>query len=42
MVSSNNGVKPIKWEIPDVENQKKNNYSTVYSNNEIKRVNILL
>ena len=38
MVSSNNGVKPIKWENPDVENQNSGKITTptVYSNNETK------
>lgn len=38
MDSSNNGVKPIKWEIPDIENQnsKKITTPTVYVNNETK------
>ena len=38
MDSSNNGVKPIKWEIPDIENQNSEKLTSppVYSNNETK------
>ena len=38
MDSSNNGVKPIKWEIPDIENQNSEKLTSppIYSNNETK------
>ena len=38
MDSSNNGVKPIKWEIQDIENQNSEKLTSppVYSNNETK------